>query len=83
VSVLAVGLSHNSAPVPVLERAAVSDRFHAGVAAISELLHSPTVRVKELAGSAGGQEYAAALRIPFGPAQSSADRAMTTDVSGK
>jgi glutamyl-tRNA reductase len=73
VSVLAVGLSHNSAPVPVLERAAVSgdtlakllvdlaaaepvaetfvistcnrlevyadvDRFHAGVAAISELV---------------------------------------------
>jgi glutamyl-tRNA reductase len=73
VSILAVGLSHNSAPVPVLERAAVSgdtlakllvdlaaaepvaetfvistcnrlevyadvDRFHAGVAAISELV---------------------------------------------
>jgi glutamyl-tRNA reductase len=30
-----------------------------------KLLHAPTVRVKELAGSPGGQEYAAALRVLF------------------
>jgi glutamyl-tRNA reductase len=28
-----------------------------------KLLHAPTVRVKELAGSLGGEEYAAALRV--------------------
>jgi glutamyl-tRNA reductase len=30
-----------------------------------KLLHTPTVRVKELAGSPGGAEYAAALRVLF------------------
>jgi glutamyl-tRNA reductase len=30
-----------------------------------KLLHAPTVRVKELAGSPGGDEYAAALRVLF------------------
>jgi glutamyl-tRNA reductase len=30
-----------------------------------KLLHAPTVRVKELAGSPGGEEYAAALRVLF------------------
>ena len=30
-----------------------------------KLLHEPTVRVKELAGSPGGDEYAAALRVLF------------------
>jgi len=30
-----------------------------------KLLHAPTVRVKELAGSPNGQEYAAALRVLF------------------
>jgi glutamyl-tRNA reductase len=33
---------------------------------VDKLLHAPTVRVKELAGSPEGQEYAAALRILFG-----------------
>ena len=32
---------------------------------VDKLLHAPTVRVKELAGSPGGQEYAAALRVLF------------------
>jgi glutamyl-tRNA reductase len=32
---------------------------------VSKLLHAPTVRVKELAGSARGEEYAAALRVLF------------------
>ena len=32
---------------------------------VSKLLHAPTVRVKELAGSARGKEYAAALRVLF------------------
>jgi glutamyl-tRNA reductase len=30
-----------------------------------KLLHAPTVRVKELAGTPGGAEYAAALRVLF------------------
>jgi len=32
---------------------------------VDKLLHAPTVRVKELAGSPGGTEYAAALRVLF------------------
>ena len=32
---------------------------------VSKLLHAPAVRVKELAGSPGGEEYAAALRVLF------------------
>jgi glutamyl-tRNA reductase len=32
---------------------------------VDKLLHAPTVRVKELAGSPGGDEYAAALRVLF------------------
>jgi glutamyl-tRNA reductase len=32
---------------------------------VDKLLHAPTVRVKELAGSPGGAEYAAALRVLF------------------
>jgi glutamyl-tRNA reductase len=32
---------------------------------VDKLLHAPTVRVKELAGSPGGENYAAALRVLF------------------
>jgi glutamyl-tRNA reductase len=32
---------------------------------VDKLLHAPTVRVKELAGSPGGEEYAGALRVLF------------------
>jgi glutamyl-tRNA reductase len=32
---------------------------------VDKLLHAPTVRVKELAGSPAGEEYAAALRVLF------------------
>jgi len=32
---------------------------------VDKLLHAPTVRVKELAGSPGGEDYAAALRVLF------------------
>jgi len=32
---------------------------------VDKLLHAPTVRVKELAGSPGGEEYASALRVLF------------------
>jgi glutamyl-tRNA reductase len=32
---------------------------------VDKLLHAPTVRVQELAGSPGGEEYAAALRVLF------------------
>ena len=33
---------------------------------VDKLLHEPTVRVKELAGSPGGTDYAGALRALFG-----------------
>ena len=33
---------------------------------VDKLLHEPTVRVKELAGSEGGTDYAGALRALFG-----------------
>jgi glutamyl-tRNA reductase len=32
---------------------------------VDKLLHAPTVRVKELAGAPGGEDYAAALRVLF------------------
>jgi glutamyl-tRNA reductase len=32
---------------------------------VDKLLHAPTVRVKELAGSPGGEDYAAAVRVLF------------------
>jgi glutamyl-tRNA reductase len=32
---------------------------------VDKLLHAPTVRVKELASSPGGEDYAAALRVLF------------------
>jgi glutamyl-tRNA reductase len=32
---------------------------------VDKLLHAPTVRVKELASSPGGEEYATALRVLF------------------
>ena len=32
---------------------------------VDKLLHAPTVRIKEFAGSPGGEEYAAALRVLF------------------
>src|SRR5207248_11704938 len=32
---------------------------------VDKLLHAPTVRVKELAGSPGGDSYEAALRVLF------------------
>jgi glutamyl-tRNA reductase len=32
---------------------------------VDKLLHAPTVRVKELASSPDGKEYAAALRVLF------------------
>jgi glutamyl-tRNA reductase len=32
---------------------------------VDKLLHAPTIRVKELAGSPGGEDYATALRVLF------------------
>jgi glutamyl-tRNA reductase len=48
----------------------VDDRTHAEIAqamhrVVDKLLHAPTVRVKELAGSPGGDSYEAALRVLF------------------
>jgi glutamyl-tRNA reductase len=48
----------------------LDDRAHAEIAqamhrVVDKLLHAPTVRVKELAGSPGGDSYEAALRVLF------------------
>jgi glutamyl-tRNA reductase len=48
----------------------VDDRAHAEIAqamhrVVDKLLHAPTVRVKELAGSPGGDSYETALRVLF------------------
>jgi glutamyl-tRNA reductase len=48
----------------------LDDRAHREIAVamrrvVDKLLHSPTVRVKELAGSPGGDSYEAALRVLF------------------
>jgi glutamyl-tRNA reductase len=50
--------------------AGLDDRAHREVAVamrrvVDKLLHAPTVRVKELAGSPGGDSYEAALRVLF------------------
>jgi glutamyl-tRNA reductase len=49
---------------------AIDDRTRAEIAqamhrVMDKLLHAPTVRVKELAGSPGGDSYEAALRVLF------------------
>jgi glutamyl-tRNA reductase len=44
---------------------ALDEIAHAVRRVVDKLLHAPTVRVKELAGSPGGEEYAAALRVLF------------------
>ncbi len=48
----------------------LDERVHAEIAralnrVVDKLLHAPTVRVKELAGSPGGDSYEAALRVLF------------------
>ena len=48
----------------------LNDRAHAEIAqamhrVVDKLLHAPTVRVKELAGSPGGDSYETALRVLF------------------
>jgi glutamyl-tRNA reductase len=48
----------------------LDDRAHGEIAhamhrVVDKLLHAPTVRVKELAGSPGGDSYEAALRVLF------------------
>jgi glutamyl-tRNA reductase len=47
---------------------------------VQRLLHSPTVRVRQLAGTPGGDQYAAALRELFDlsvvPADDELDRAV-------
>jgi glutamyl-tRNA reductase len=48
----------------------LDDRAHAEIAqamhrVVDKLLHAPTVRVKELAGSPGGDSYETALRVLF------------------
>jgi glutamyl-tRNA reductase len=48
-----------------LSKHALDEIAHTVRRVVDKLLHAPTVRVKELAGSPGGEEYAAALRVLF------------------
>jgi len=57
---LAGRLSADSLSVRALDEIAQTMRR-----VVDKLLHAPTVRVKELAGSPGGEDYAAALRVLF------------------
>ena len=50
---------------PRPERRALDEIAQTVRRVVDKLLHAPTVRVKELAGSPGGEEYAAALRVLF------------------
>ncbi|HEY3737567.1 MAG TPA: glutamyl-tRNA reductase [Jatrophihabitans sp.] len=52
--------------LPGLEPEIRSEVADAVRRAVDKLLHAPTVRVKELAGEPGGDQYAAALRELFG-----------------
>jgi glutamyl-tRNA reductase len=49
---------------------------------VEKLLHEPTVRVKELAGSPDGDSYAAALRVLFDLDQKTVEAVTRADVSG-
>jgi glutamyl-tRNA reductase len=48
-----------------LSKHALDEIAHTVRRVVDKLLHAPTVRVKELAGSPGGEEYASALRVLF------------------
>lgn len=49
---------------------------------VDKLLHEPTVRVKELAGSPDGDSYAAALRVLFDLDQKTVEAVTRADVGG-
>ena len=49
---------------------------------VEKLLHEPTVRVKELAGSPDGESYAAALRVLFDLDQKAVEAVTHADLSG-
>jgi glutamyl-tRNA reductase len=46
---------------------------------VDKLLHAPTVRVKELAGSPGGDSYEVALRVLFDLDQDAIDAVTRAD----
>jgi glutamyl-tRNA reductase len=70
-------LSHRSPDLSDEQRAEVAHTVHR---IVQRLLHSPTVRVRQLAGTPGGDQYAAALRELFDlsvvPADEELDRAV-------
>ncbi|MHB8451857.1 MAG: glutamyl-tRNA reductase, partial [Mycobacteriales bacterium] len=49
---------------------------------VDKLLHAPTVRVKELAESPGGDSYAEALRELFGLDRKAAEALSTPEAEG-
>lgn len=64
---------------------ALDDRAHREIAVamqrvVDKLLHAPTVRVKELAGSPGGDSYEAALRVLFDLDPSTVEAVTRADV---
>ncbi|HEY3956845.1 MAG TPA: glutamyl-tRNA reductase [Streptosporangiaceae bacterium] len=58
-------LSRLSGRLPGVDDRALGEIGQTVRRVVDKLLHSPTVRVKELAGAPGGDEYAAALRVLF------------------
>jgi glutamyl-tRNA reductase len=71
-------LSHRRPDLTDEQRAEVAHTVHR---IVQRLLHSPTVRVRQLAGTPGGDQYAAALRELFDlsvvPADEELDRAVS------
>ncbi len=55
-------LNHRNADLTTEQRAEMAHTVHR---IVQRLLHSPTVRVRQLAGTAGGDQYVAALRELF------------------
>ena len=58
-------LARLSGRLPGVDDRALGEIGHTVRRVVDKLLHAPTVRVKELAGGPGGDEYAAALRVLF------------------
>ncbi len=71
-------LNHRRTDLTPEQRAEVAHTVHR---IVQRMLHSPTVRVRQLAGTAGGDQYAAALRELFdlsvNPTDDELDRAVT------
>ncbi len=74
-------LARLDAKLPGLDARTRSEVAHAVRRTVSTLLHAPTVRVKQLAESPGGDVYAEALRELFGLAPAAVDSVTAVDAS--